>query len=59
MSTSIDSEPHPESNLTQICRNDIIGDDLSTNNPADELEKIDLRPAGLGKFYGFPYCHTG
>lgn len=40
-------------------RNDVIGDDLSTNDPADELEHIDLRPAGLGKFYGFPYCHTG
>ena len=39
--------------------NAYIGDNASNNNPADELEFVDLTPGKLGKFYGFPFCHTG
>ena len=39
--------------------NDIIGDNASTNNPADELEFVDLSAGKFGKFFGFPFCHTG
>ena len=37
----------------------VIGAEASNENPADELNLVDLRSAGLGKSYGFPFCHTG
>ena len=61
--------PNPTANPTDLwvvengaSLNAVIGDAASTNNPADELELVNLDNAGkgtVGKFYGFPYCHTG
>ncbi|KAI5118404.1 hypothetical protein M0805_007538 [Coniferiporia weirii] len=38
--------------------NTVIGDSGSTDNPADELEFVELQGQSV-KFYGFPFCHTG
>ena len=43
---------------------DFVGEEGAVDNPADELELVSLNVgasvgADTGKFYGFPFCHTG
>ena len=44
---------------------DFVGEEGAVDNPADELELVSLNvgagagAADTGKFYGFPFCHTG